>query len=248
MWCCVSLQILLAGPSGEKGRIPLRNPKRVRSITLWPCTGRPLPHLLLMRQRIRAQRRWTAFPANAHRTTEVPPIGLTLRSTPLPHSSLSSALVRCCTNPVPTPLPPPTTSKETPHILPKMLSRMFTFPRGQVDVLHCGKTVEMDQGLKWPLPQPPSKITPSSLQNPPFTFILWNLHVLRFERKLWMYASKSHVGRCREWTLQCGGPPTCPHPPPSAAGGAENLLQCASRWQLGHIISGTVSWRSSWQH
>lgn len=60
----------------------------------------------------KAKQGWTVFPANAHRTTEVPLIGLTLRSILLPHRSLHSAhvlplITRCCTPPPSLhPLPP----------------------------------------------------------------------------------------------------------------------------------------------
>lgn len=126
------------------------------------------------------KQRLTVFPANAHWTTEVPLIGLTLRSTLLPHRSLHSSHVlpltpRCCT-PL---LLSPTTSKETPHILPKMLSCMFTFPfhsRGHTNVLHCGETA-VSGWKNGPVIKLTSSLTPPPLQDPfllhpPLFFVL----------------------------------------------------------------------------
>lgn len=88
------LQILsAAGPSGEKksrmrrGRTPRGSPMRSSFPTPRPSTGRPLPPRPPSRQGIRARLRWTASPAGARRSTEVPAVGLTHRSTPPPHSS-----------------------------------------------------------------------------------------------------------------------------------------------------------------
>lgn len=98
----LSLQSLSAGPFGERGKIHPRDPNQAPPSTQWLYTGHLLWPPLLTEQRSRAKRRWTVFPANAHRTTEVPLIGLTLRSIPLPHRSLHSTHVlplipRCCT-------------------------------------------------------------------------------------------------------------------------------------------------------
>lgn len=84
----LSLQVLFAAPSGGTGKIHWWNPKRVDPTTPWLCTGRLLWLLLPMGRRSRVRRRWTALTANAHRTTEVPLIGLTLGRIRPPHSSL----------------------------------------------------------------------------------------------------------------------------------------------------------------
>lgn len=98
----------------------------------------------------------------------MPLIGLTLRSILLPHRSLHSTHVlplipHCCT-----PSPSPTTSKETPHILPKMLSCTFTFPfhsRGHANVLHCGKTA-VSGWRNGPVIKVTFSLTPPPLQDP----------------------------------------------------------------------------------
>lgn len=87
------------------------------------------------------KQKWAIHPVNATKTTEVPLIGLTLRSIQLPHRVFHSGhilpLTLCCCNPPSHIHPSPTTSKKTPHILPKMLSCMFTFPFNQEDILVC---------------------------------------------------------------------------------------------------------------
>lgn len=112
-----TLQILKE-PSGGKGKLCPRITKQEQSITLWQYTGHlcwPPPMRNSMSQR------WIVILPSAHRTTEVPQIGLTPRSTLLlPHNSshcfafqgLIDALPRHTPPPfpLPHPLPPKTLS------------------------------------------------------------------------------------------------------------------------------------------
>lgn len=103
-YCCwMSLQIHLAGLSGEKQKIYLRSPRLEHPRSQWLYIGHLLWPLQLMEQRNRVKQKWTIHPANATKTTEVPLIGLTLRSIRLPHRFLHSGhilpLTLCCCNP-----------------------------------------------------------------------------------------------------------------------------------------------------
>ncbi len=155
----LSLQILLVGPSGEKGKIRPRNRNQARPSTQWLYTGHLLWPPLPTGRRNGVKQWWTVFPADAHKTTEVPLIGLTLRSILLPHRSLHSTHVlpltpRYCTPP--------------PHLHPLPPKRLLTFcqrcslvclhsPFTQEDMLKFSpverllcQSGEMELWLKWP--------------------------------------------------------------------------------------------------
>lgn len=163
----LSLQILLAGRSGEKVKIQTPNPNQACLSIQWLCTGCLLWPPLLTGQWNKVRSRQTLFPANAHRTTEVPLIGLTIRSILPPHRSLTlrpcSASDSLLLQSLPT---SPTTSKETPHILPKMLSCTFTFlfdSSGHAHVL-CLERLLCQSWRNGPVIKVTSSLTP--LQDP----------------------------------------------------------------------------------
>lgn len=125
-----TLQILKAGPSGRKREIHPQISKKEQSINLWQYTGHlHWPPLL----RNSTRQRWTVILPNAHRSTEVPQIGLTPRSTLLPpHNSSHCFAFQVLIDALPRhtplfPLPHPLPPKTLFTFCQRLLSCMFTF-------------------------------------------------------------------------------------------------------------------------